>query len=66
VRTFSTNWQPNVTLEQLVRRVLIAARPGAITLLHDGGGDRSATVAAMPTIITGLRRLGLTLTVLPT
>ena len=62
----SVDWQPNVTLEQLVRRVLTAARPGAIILLHDGGGDRSATVAALPTIITGLRRLGLTLTVLPT
>ena len=66
VRTFSTNWQPNVTLEQLVQRVLTAARPGAIILLHDGGGDRSATVAALPTIVTGFRRLGLTLTVLPT
>jgi peptidoglycan-N-acetylglucosamine deacetylase len=28
-------------------------------LLHDGGGDRSATVAALPAIIDGLRRLGL-------
>jgi hypothetical protein len=65
VRTFSTNWQPNVTLEQLVQRVLTAARPGAIILLHDGGGDRSATLAALPTIVTGLC-LGLTLTVLPT
>lgn len=62
----SVDWQPRVTSEQLVRRVLTAARPGAIILLHDGGGDRSATVAALPTIITGLRRLGLTLTVLPT
>jgi peptidoglycan-N-acetylglucosamine deacetylase len=60
------DWQPRVTSEQLVRRVLTAARPGAIILLHDGGGDHSATVAALPAIITGLRRLGLTLTVLPT
>jgi peptidoglycan/xylan/chitin deacetylase (PgdA/CDA1 family) len=27
--------------------------PGAIVLLHDGGPDRSATVAALPTIIEG-------------
>jgi peptidoglycan-N-acetylglucosamine deacetylase len=58
------DWRPGVTSEQLVRRVLAQARPGAIILLHDGGGDRSATVAALPAIITGLRRLGLTLTVL--
>jgi peptidoglycan/xylan/chitin deacetylase (PgdA/CDA1 family) len=60
------DWQPGVTSDQLVQRVLAAARPGAIVLLHDGGGDRSATVAALPTIIDGLRRLGLTLTVVPT
>lgn len=60
-----TDWRPGVTADQLVRRVLAAARPGAIVLLHDGGGDRSATVAALPAIIDGLRHLGLTLTTLP-
>ena len=60
------DWQPGVTADQLVHRVLAAARPGAIVLLHDGGGNRSATVAALPAIIDGLRRLGLTLTVVPT
>jgi peptidoglycan-N-acetylglucosamine deacetylase len=59
------DWQPGVTADQLVQRVLAAARPGAIVLLHDGGGDRSATVAALPATIDGLRRLGLTLTVVP-
>jgi peptidoglycan-N-acetylglucosamine deacetylase len=58
------DWQPGVTPRQLVQRVLAAARPGAIVLLHDGGGNRSATVAALPAIIDGLRRLGLTLTVM--
>lgn len=62
----SADWQPGVTSDQLVQRVLAAARPGAIVLLHDGGGNRSATVAALPAIIDGLRRLGLTLTVVPT
>ncbi|HYY81498.1 MAG TPA: polysaccharide deacetylase family protein [Actinomycetes bacterium] len=60
------DWQPGITADQLVRRVLAAARPGAIVLLHDGGGNRSATVAALPAIIDGLRHLGLTLTTLPT
>jgi len=51
--------------DQLVQRVLAAARPGAVVLLHDGGGNRSATVAVLRAIIDGLRRLGLTLTVVP-
>ena len=59
------DWQPGVSSDQLVWRVLAGVRPGAIVLLHDGGGDRSATVAALPAIIDGLRRLGLTLTLVP-
>jgi peptidoglycan-N-acetylglucosamine deacetylase len=47
------------TAQQLVRRVLADARPGSIILLHDGGGDRSATVKALPAIIRGLRERGL-------
>ncbi len=39
-------------------RVMAAARPGAVILLHDGGGDRSQTVMALPRIIDGLRRKG--------
>ena len=59
------DWQPGVSSDQLVWRVLAGVQPGAIVLLHDGGGDRSATVAALPAIIDGLRRLGLTLTLVP-
>jgi peptidoglycan/xylan/chitin deacetylase (PgdA/CDA1 family) len=32
-------------------RVLAALHPGAIVILHDGGGNRSQTAAALPTII---------------
>jgi peptidoglycan/xylan/chitin deacetylase (PgdA/CDA1 family) len=39
----------------IVRNVLGQARPGAIVLLHDGGGPRDQTVAALPAIIDGLR-----------
>jgi peptidoglycan/xylan/chitin deacetylase (PgdA/CDA1 family) len=42
----------------IVRTVLAGARPGAIVLMHDGGGDRSQTVAALPTIIRRLRHRG--------
>jgi peptidoglycan-N-acetylglucosamine deacetylase len=40
----------------IVQRVLSAAIPGGIVELHDGGGDRSETLAALPAIINGLRR----------
>jgi peptidoglycan-N-acetylglucosamine deacetylase len=40
----------------IVRRVLAGVRPGAIVEMHDGGGDRGQTAAALPAIIVGLRR----------
>ncbi len=39
----------------IVRRVVDAARPGSIVLMHDAGGDRTQTVAALPAIIKQLR-----------
>jgi peptidoglycan/xylan/chitin deacetylase (PgdA/CDA1 family) len=39
-------------------RAVGGARPGAIILLHDGGGPRAQTVAALPGIITTLRARG--------
>jgi len=39
-------------------RVTAAARPGSIILMHDGGGNRSGTLAALPKIIDTLRRRG--------
>jgi hypothetical protein len=30
-------------------------------LLHDGGGDRSETVTALPRIVKGIRKMGLRL-----
>jgi peptidoglycan/xylan/chitin deacetylase (PgdA/CDA1 family) len=33
-------------------------RPGSIVLMHDGGGDRSQTIAALPKIVRRLRRKG--------
>ena len=40
----------------IVDAAVDGARPGAIILLHDAGGDRSQTVAALPKIIAALRR----------
>jgi peptidoglycan/xylan/chitin deacetylase (PgdA/CDA1 family) len=39
-------------------RVVSATRPGSIVIMHDGGGDRSQTVAALPRIIRTLRHRG--------
>jgi peptidoglycan/xylan/chitin deacetylase (PgdA/CDA1 family) len=35
-----------------------SVKPGAVILLHDGGGDRSATVAMLPRLIGELTRRG--------
>ena len=45
----------------ITSRVLSALHPGAIIIMHDGGGDRSQTVAALPAIITGIESAGYTL-----
>lgn len=49
----------------IVHSVLAGARPGAIILLHDAGGNRSETVAALPTIIHDLRARGYKLVTVP-
>jgi peptidoglycan-N-acetylglucosamine deacetylase len=56
--------------DRIVRNVLKHAHPGAIVLLHDGdrwrhGGDRSQTVAALPTLIRELRRQGYAFVTIP-
>jgi peptidoglycan/xylan/chitin deacetylase (PgdA/CDA1 family) len=40
----------------IVSRVLSRAGPGSIVILHDGGGYRDQTVAALPAIIDGLHK----------
>jgi peptidoglycan/xylan/chitin deacetylase (PgdA/CDA1 family) len=59
------DWSPNATSGRIVRRVLDAVRPGSVVLLHDGGGDRSATIRALPKIIRGIRAMGLRLVAIP-
>ncbi|MFZ1109987.1 MAG: glycosyltransferase [Rhodomicrobium sp.] len=58
------DWQ-KPTADQIVERVLAQAtdpdpeKRGQIVLLHDAGGDRSATVAALPMLIDTLRAKGM-------
>jgi len=42
-------------------RVLAGAHPGAIVLMHDGGGDRTNTILALPGIIDALKARGYTI-----
>jgi peptidoglycan/xylan/chitin deacetylase (PgdA/CDA1 family) len=49
----------------IVQRALAGARPGAIILLHDAGGDRSQTIAALPLVIRRLRHRHLRLVTIP-
>jgi peptidoglycan-N-acetylglucosamine deacetylase len=44
----------------IISRVLSRASSGSIILLHDGGGNRSQTVQALPIIIESLLRRGFT------
>ncbi|MDX6225984.1 MAG: peptidoglycan-N-acetylglucosamine deacetylase, partial [Frankiales bacterium] len=43
----------------IVARVLEAARPGSIVLMHDGGGDRRTSAAALRSLLVLLPRMGL-------
>ena len=55
----SRDWFYRLTPPQvMVNNVLREAQPGGIVLMHDGGGDRSKTVKALPQVIAGLRQRG--------
>lgn len=56
-----TDWQAGATAKQIARRVLSAVKPGSIVVLHDGGGDQSETVKALPAIVKAIRHRGLRL-----
>jgi cellulose synthase/poly-beta-1,6-N-acetylglucosamine synthase-like glycosyltransferase/peptidoglycan/xylan/chitin deacetylase (PgdA/CDA1 family)/spore germination protein YaaH len=63
------NEHPHKTPDEMVQLILgqletMKVKPqfrGSIILMHDGGGDRSATVAALPVLIDSLRARGYTL-----
>lgn len=60
-----TNWDLNSFdynrrgVNQLVNWVLNQSHPGYVILLHDGGGNRSQTVKALPRIIQGFKDRGI-------
>jgi len=58
--TVDTNDWRRPGADTIAARAISGASPGAIILMHDGGGDRSQTVAALPKIITTLKAQGYT------
>jgi peptidoglycan/xylan/chitin deacetylase (PgdA/CDA1 family) len=54
----TNDWQKGRTADQIYHAVIKNAQNGSITLQHNGGGDRSATVKALPRIIKDLKKKG--------
>ncbi|MDQ6678088.1 MAG: glycosyltransferase [Acidobacteriota bacterium] len=52
------DWEPGATADKILREIEDEEDLGHIILLHDAGGDRSATVAALPRIIDYYRSHG--------
>jgi peptidoglycan/xylan/chitin deacetylase (PgdA/CDA1 family) len=59
------DWNSHTSSRQIAHRVLRTVAAGSIVLMHDGGGDQSATIHALPKIIRGIRRMGLRLVAIP-
>ncbi|MBZ5858446.1 glycosyltransferase [Flavihumibacter profundi] len=45
------DWEPGVTADTILSRIIQQQKNGNIILLHDAGGNREATVQALPRII---------------
>ncbi|TAF11163.1 MAG: polysaccharide deacetylase family protein [Nostocales cyanobacterium] len=53
------------TVPKLINNIFNAAKPGGIVLMHDGGGDRTHTVKALPEIIGRFRKQGYKFVTIP-
>lgn len=63
--TVDTNDYTLPGVDSIVHTVVSGARPGAIVLMHDAGGNRAETLAALPIIIRELRARGYTMVTVP-
>ncbi|AKU18648.1 polysaccharide deacetylase [Luteipulveratus mongoliensis] len=50
----------------IAQQAISGAHPGAVILMHDGGGDRSQSIAALATVLRNLHSRGYQLKSLPT
>lgn len=60
----SMDYRPYSATE-LVQNVMGKVQPGAIVLMHDGGGNRATTVQALPEIIAQLKKLDYSFVTVP-
>jgi peptidoglycan/xylan/chitin deacetylase (PgdA/CDA1 family) len=56
--TIDTSDYTRPGVDRIVHTVVSQARPGAIVLMHDAGGPREQTIAAVPHIVAALRARG--------
>jgi cellulose synthase/poly-beta-1,6-N-acetylglucosamine synthase-like glycosyltransferase/peptidoglycan/xylan/chitin deacetylase (PgdA/CDA1 family) len=56
--TDGRDWEPGRSPQQIVAGALPRGRQGGIVLLHDGGGNRARTLAALPRLVARLRERG--------
>lgn len=61
----SADWKHGSTAAGIKNNVMRNLAPGGIVLMHDGGGNRSSTVAALPGIIDAIRARGYKLVTVP-
>ncbi|WP_445248877.1 polysaccharide deacetylase family protein [Microcoleus sp. OTE_8_concoct_300] len=54
----SQDYEKTLTVEDIANRVIENVRSGSIVVMHDGGGDRSRTVAATQIIVKALLSKG--------
>ncbi|MFH0522313.1 polysaccharide deacetylase family protein [Streptomyces sp. M41] len=54
------DWKQGRSASKIKEHVLKEVSPNEVILLHDGGGDRSRTVAALPGILEALKARGFT------
>lgn len=55
----------NPGADVIAERALAGAKPGAVILMHDAGGDRTQTIEALPKILAGLEKRHLTPVTVP-
>ncbi|SNY34640.1 bifunctional polysaccharide deacetylase/glycosyltransferase family 2 protein [Paractinoplanes atraurantiacus] len=58
----SRDWEPSVSIDDIIKAVTPDGDDGAILLFHDGGGDRSRTASALATVIPELIKMGYSFT----
>jgi peptidoglycan-N-acetylglucosamine deacetylase len=53
------------SVPKLINNVIKDSKPGGIVLMHDGGGNRSRTVQALPDIISNFKKQGYRFVTIP-